>query len=208
MSITNSTRAQGALADAAALWYALHMLPFELWTWSLAIGAALAVLGVCTLASDASPDSAFARFPRNVWAGRILAALALLWSGWVLHAMPLEFLLPVQKWIWPAMIACIPLAWLSMPDLLSCRATGGILCLLPAPVLQVARFHPSQMRLAVVVLMYVFAVAGMVFVMYPYLMRNAMSWLSAGKARMSAAGGVMIAVGAFLAILALGVFRG
>lgn len=184
------------------------MLDFELWVWSLAIGAALVALGLCALCSDASPDTAFARFPRNVWAGRILSALALLWAGWVLHAMPLEFLVPVQKWIWPAIVACIPLTWLSMPDLLSCRAVGGILCLLPAPVLQVARFHPSQMRLAVVVLMYLFAVAGMVFVMYPYVLRNAMAWLAAGKARLRAAGSAAVAAGAFLAAIALGVFRG
>ena len=188
------------------------MFTIDFWIWSLGIGLATFLLGLFLALSPAAPDSPLSRFPRNLVLGYILCAAAFVWAGWVLHEMPLEFLVSpktgeMYKWVWPAMIAAIPLACVSMKDLLSCRALGGLLCLLPAPVLQVARFEPSPLRYAMIVYMYVIAVAGMVFLMNPYHLRNAISWVSAKPARQRAAGGASIALGLFLAISALAVFK-
>ena len=178
----------------------------ELWKWVFGTGALLAAVGLFVALSPVSATSPLSRFPRAVWLGRILGALALLWAGWMLHVKPLEFLIPIQKWIWPIMVACIPLTWFSMPDLLSCRALGGLLCLLPAPVLQLARFHDSPWRLVVVVLMYMFAVVGMVLLMNPYHLRNAISWLSAKAPRQRTAGAVVAAIGVVLIALVVADF--
>lgn len=188
------------------------MFSIDLWIWSLAIGAATLLLGLFLAFSPAAPDSPLSRFPRNLPLGYAMCAIAFVWAGWVLHAKPLEFLLSpktgeMYKWVWPAMIAAIPLACVSMKDLLPCRALGGLFCLLPAPVLQIARFHPSPMRLAVIVYMYVLAVAGMVFLMNPYHLRDAISWLSARQARQRAAGCAFMALGMLLAILGPTVFK-
>ncbi|MGI6496724.1 MAG: hypothetical protein ACOX5G_11710 [Kiritimatiellia bacterium] len=172
------------------------------------MGVFLLALGGVFLFAPASPEGPVARFPRNVALGRTLCALAFVWATCTLYAKPLEFLLPIQKWIWPAMLVSIPLSWAAMPDLLTCRAMGGLLCLLPAPVLAVGRFHPSPLRLVVIVFLYLLAVAGMVFLMSPHHLRIPLAWVASSPVRQRGAGAVSAVLGALFALLALGVFRG
>jgi len=90
--------------------------------------------------------------------------------------------------------------------LLACRAAGGLLALLPAPVLLVARFHPSPWRLAVVILMYLLAVAGMLLMMSPYHLRDWIECATRAPPRTRLAGLLLTALALLLAALALTVF--
>jgi hypothetical protein len=145
-------------------------------------------------------------FCRNRWAGYVVSTLALAWAGWLLYALPLEFLLPYRKFIPFVMLAAIPFTWVAMPDLLSARALGGLLVLLPAPVLRVARVHPSAWRLVIVVLMYLFALAGMTLIMAPYYLRDGLEWVTRSDGRLRLCGAIRLLAAFLLAWLALTVF--
>ena len=81
--------------------------------------------------------------------------------------------------------------------------SGGLLCLLPAPILAVAREHDSQWRLVIVIVAYIMAVKGMALVLSPYLFRKGTAFAAATDTRLRAL--CMAAVLAGVALVALGV---
>jgi hypothetical protein len=183
------------------------MTSLALWQGTMLLAAVAVAAAVPMLASPAVAAAGLNRFPRHRIAGCALAAGVLLWSGWLVYTTPIEFLIPYRRWVPYATLVCIPLCWIAMPDLLSCRAIGGILALLPAPILKIARVHPSSWSLAITVLMYIMAVAGMWILLSPFRLRQAMAWTAAQPSRVRAAGVVSLALGLFLAALALTVLR-
>lgn len=178
------------------------IMNFNMQTWVALLAVAACVCGLPMMLSPAFARRGLRGFCRSRWAGRVLSTLALAWAGWWLYSMPLEFLVPYRKFVPFVILGAIPFAWYAMPDLLSARALGGILALIPAPVLQVARAHPSDWRLVVVALMYLMALAGMTLMMAPYLLRDGIEWLSRTDWRLRASGAARILLGLLLGWLA------
>lgn len=162
-------------------------------TWCLIVGVALAILAALPLFAPAKASAAMRRFPRSVIAGVVISTLAFAWAAAIVLVAPLDFIAPWKLWIAGALMVSAPLSWFWMSPLLACRALGGILVLLPAPVLLSARMVDSPCRLVMVVLMYVFAVLGMDFIMAPYHLRDALSWIAAKPSRVRVAGALLLA---------------
>jgi len=181
----------------------LHM---NLSQWSLALGALMLGKGVFLLAARPQAVVLAKRFARDAWTGRVLATLAWIWAGWALYVMPLELLQPVRQWIPLLVLAAIPLSWVWMADLLSCRALGGLLVLFPCPLLLAARENPSALRLVLVTFTYIAIVIGMCLILYPYYLRRWIDWCVARPVRLQVAGAASVALGAFFAGLGVFVF--
>lgn len=160
--------------------------------WCLIVGAALAALAALPLFVPGKAAEAMRRFLRSVIAGVVLSTLAFAWAAAIVLVAPLDFIAPWRLWIAGALIVSAPLSWFWMSPLLACRALGGILVLLPAPVLLAARLVDSQWRLVMVVLMYVLAVLGMDFIMAPYHLRDALSWIAVRPSRVRSAGALLL----------------
>jgi len=175
--------------------------------WSLLLGAILIVKGLFLLTARSQGTQLARGFARHVWTGRLLATCAWAWAGWALYTMPLELLTPIRQWIPLLIVIAIPLSWYWMADLLSCRATGGLLVLIPCPLLLAVREEPSPLRLAVVIFAYLAIVIGMTLILYPYYLRRWLDWVTARPVRMKIAGAAAMALGAFLAALGLLVFQ-
>jgi hypothetical protein len=176
--------------------------------WSLLLGVVLLVKGLFTLAAREPATRMTRAFSRHVWAGRVLSTLAWIWAGWALYSMPLELLVPIRKAIPLLTLAAIPLTWYWMPELLSCRALGGLMTLFPHPLLLAVRAHPSAWRLTLVILAYTSIVAGMTLILYPYYLRRALDWFAARPERMRLCGTASLLLGALLAALGFTVFAG
>ncbi|MDD5706887.1 MAG: hypothetical protein PHR35_13265 [Kiritimatiellae bacterium] len=178
----------------------------QLRQWTILLGILALAVGVPLLAAPVPAARCWRALPRHRWAGRILSAAALLWAGWLVYDAPLEFLIPFRRYILPAAAIAVPLTWMATPDLLACRALGGLLALLPAPVLVVARSHPSSWRLLVVTWMYLWAIAGMWLMMSPYRLRDWIEAVTRTPQRQRLCGAAFTAMGALLTGLALSVF--
>jgi len=103
----------------------------------------------------------------------------------LLYRMPMgqfEFLKPALYVLTPAVIVT---AIFFMEELLAPRALGGILAMLPAPMLDAVRWHDSQWRLVLVVTAYVMVVAGCALLLSPFVFRKVAGRLtdSAGRTR-------------------------
>ena len=184
----------------------LELMMNELQIWTLSLGALIGLYGLATLAMPARISVTQLSFPRDKWLGYILSTVALTWAGVLLYKLPLEFLIPYRRYFPIVIGLSIPFAWYAMPDLLAARALGGVMVLIPAPVLQLARVHPSDWRLLVVILMYIMAVAGMTFIMAPYLLRDLLGAISKTKGRVRFCGMIRSILGAMLIWVALAIF--
>ncbi len=170
-------------------------------TWCRIIGLIHLLLGVAMLVGREKVADALKRFPRSAIAGVTLSTLAFLWAAVIVHVAPLDFIAPYKTPVVIVLLVSIPLSWFWMGDLLAARALGGLLCLLPAPVLLATRFLDSGWRLVMVILMYVYAVAGMFFAGMPHLCRDAITWITARPGRFTVAGAISLLIGLLVLIL-------
>ncbi len=111
-------------------------------------------------------------FPRQVWAGRILAALAVGWVAilvWQADIAWLERYRVVLCALAPVFYALI-VAFVD--ELLAARALGGLLLLVPALILEAAFACPFRSRLVMTGLAYLLAIVGMVLVWSPFMFRK------------------------------------
>lgn len=174
--------------------------------WSVLLGS-VAVGGA--VVSLVWPDKirAFASgFSRNVAWGWILTAIDLLWVAYVILHAPLgrfEFLKPA---VYVAAPISFGLIVYSMGELLAARAAGGFLLLVANPILNAARWHPSPWRLVVVVLTYLWVIAGMVFVLSPYRLRDLLNWAVGNPARLRVLAVIRFLVGGLLIYLGFRAF--
>jgi len=166
------------------------------------VGAVMLVVGTVAAATPASFQKWMARFPRSKWPAWILTAIDLIWSAWLLFHMPMERFEQFK----PLLYVLTPVAFLLiitlMDELLAPRALGGLFLLVPLPLLESARWHPSPLRVVAVVLAYVLVVKGMVLVLSPYQFRRAAQRLLATPSTCRAWAGVMAVSGILLLTLA------
>ena len=178
----------------------------ELWQVVVLMGGILAVAGAALLVAPGALRRGLAALPRSAAVGRILAAVDLAWAAWLLFHTPLGRFEHLK----PLIYILTPVSYLAvigyMEDLLAARALGGFLLLAPAPVLAVARWHPSGWRLVVVVLCYAMAVAGIALVLSPYLLRKWLSRLVRDEGACRVCGFVVVLMGGCLLFLGASVF--
>jgi Na+/glutamate symporter len=175
--------------------------------WSYLLGLICLLTGAAIVAAPAPLSRFYNALPRSVTAGRVLSTIAWIWAGYALWSMQLDFLEPLKKFLPVAVLACIPLTWFWLDNLLACRAAGALLTLFPYELLHTARVHASPWRLVLVTLAYLCIVKGMILLLYPWKMRQATAWLTARPALFRLAGALNALLGLFLIGLGATVLR-
>jgi hypothetical protein len=123
-------------------------------------------------------------FPRSRVAGWVLTVFVISWSGWLLYHSPLGQLDSHKDLIFVLVPVITLMLGFFMDDLLAARALGGLLIIVPAMMLDAARWHDSPSRLVVTVLAYVLVVKGCVLVVAPYWFRKSVErFLSSNESR-------------------------
>jgi len=168
--------------------------------WCYLLGLICVLMGTTVAAAPAPLSRFYNALPRSAVAGYLLSTIAWLWAGYALWTMGLDVLEPFKKFLPVAVLVCIPLTWFWLGNLLTCRALGALLCLFPYELLHVARVHPSPWRLVVVTLAYLCIVKGMILLLYPWKLRQAIVWLTQRPALFRLAG----ALNALLGLLLIG----
>jgi hypothetical protein len=175
----------------------------ELSKFTLLVAAVSAGVGAFGLAEPARFRAAVRALPRHRPTAWVLTAVCLAWAAWMLLTAPLgrfEGWKPMVYLLAPALFF---LTVNYVEELLAARALGGLLLLFPDPVLAASRMNDSPWRLVVVAVMYVWAVSGMILVLYPYQLRlKSEKWLNTDvKCRLW--GTVNVALSAALFVLAI-----
>jgi len=173
---------------------------------SLLVGAIVGGLHLPLLLAPAFAKRFLAGFPRNRLFAWILTGVDLIWAAWLLAEVPLGRFDVIKNYL-PVLtpIAFFVVAFF-MEELLAARSLGGLLVLVPALLLNVARSHESQMRLVVVVFAYILVVEGIVLLLSPYWFRKTVQVVAADDkaCRIIGAGGVCL--GLLLIVLGFTVY--
>jgi len=117
-------------------------------------------------------NSWLAAFPRNVWAGRILAAIDIALVAFLLLSEGFSWVDAHRQLVFLAAPLAFFIVVFLMDELLSVRALGGLFLLVPFWVINAAFLHPAQSRLLMTTFAYLLVVVGMVLVWSPYLFRK------------------------------------
>ena len=145
-------------------------------------------------------------FSRNVPAAWILTAIDIAWVAWIiLHASLGRF-----ESLKPLVYIAAPVSFFALvyfvDELLAPRALGGLLLLLANPVLISARWLDTEWRLVMVVIAYLWVIAGILFVLSPYRHRQAAEWGTKTNLRCLLGGAIRFLVGAFVLFLGLKIY--
>ncbi len=143
-------------------------------------------------------------FPRNIWAGGLLAAVALVWAAFEINDMPLGGVDAYKSWLWVLGPVVYGLIMVFMNELLAPRALGGLLMLSAGPLLEAQRLYESAWTVVPAVMAYVWVVVGMVLVLSPYRFRHAAQFYCGTNATCRWTGILGLAQGVFL--IGLGIF--
>ncbi len=145
-------------------------------------------------------------FPRSVAPAWIFAALCCVLGAKEALGMNMGFLDAYKKYIYILSPAVFIASVVYMKELLAPRALGGFLLLIAVPILQIARWHESPLRLVVVVLAYLWIVIGLVLLMSPWYFRKLSAPIMENESRFKAIAFTKTALGVVLLLLGLFVY--
>ncbi|MBU4200121.1 MAG: hypothetical protein KKG09_06690 [Verrucomicrobia bacterium] len=111
-------------------------------------------------------------FPRNIWAGRILAAVAVVWVAFLVWQADIAWLERYRLLICVLSPVAYVLVIMFVDELLAVRALGGLFLLFPALILDAAFGNSAPSRLVMTVVAYGLVIMGMILVWSPYMFRK------------------------------------
>ena len=168
------------------------------------------ILGLALLGSHlwalrhAASIQAFLRaFPRSYPWGVALLSIAFLWGMLILQHMDMGEFFHLRRWFLMIVPAGFVGVLLYVREFLAVRALGSLMLLVAGPVLSAAFLQPQTSRLLLPILAYAWIFAGMFFVGMPFLMRDAIAWVTASDTRWRLAVWSGIAYGGILLLAAL-----
>lgn len=152
---------------------------FSLRSVGLAVGIGLIASHLWALAAPDFFMRWLRNFPRSRTAGIVLSTIAAIWAFWLAATMDLGEFTPSRTLICGAIIAGAVMVPLFAEEFLAVRALGILALLAAEPLLGAAFLRPETSRLLLVILAYVWAIAGLVFVAAPYVLRDMIAWVTA-----------------------------
>lgn len=140
-------------------------------------------------------------YPRSVWPGRVLTAVALVWFALNLWQVDFGGLSYLKNLLY----VLVPLGWwlvvTYIPDLLSVRALSCVLLLAGNPLLVETRWHGSPAQWAIGILVYVVILKCMFLMVYPHFWKRGLAWAYASEGRRTLLAGLGMGLGLVFVIL-------
>jgi hypothetical protein len=146
------------------------------------------------------------KFPRSVWWGRIVLAIAAVWAWIVMYGAASD------EWAWarPFIVIGVPVAyWLVIQygeTFLAVRATAALMLLVAKLMVDAADLSELSSRLVVTVLAYLWVVAAAWMTIAPHQLRDVLQFMMANNNRCRITCSTGIAVGVLLVVLGLFVY--
>ena len=169
---------------------------FSLRTVGLVVGVGLLVSHAWALLAPQAVANWLRGFPRSRTIGILLCTVAAIWAFWLSATMDLGEFTPNRTLICAAVVLGAVMVPLFAEEFLAVRALGILALLAAEPLLGAAFLRPEVSRLLLVVLAYAWAVAGLLFVSAPYVMRDLVHWTTSRPwlFRLTAAAGAVYGV--------------
>jgi hypothetical protein len=179
----------------------------KLSTLAILLGALVAAVNFFALARPAQFTSTVRKFPRSVPLGTVLMLLATAWFVWNVRQEPIADFQALKPALYTLFIAVGIGSCIFVRDFLGARGAAVLALLLAQLMLDTARWSESPWRLVIVIWAYLMIVAGIVFTVSPWRLRDVIDWRTANTKRLQITGGIKMAFGLLVVVLGLTVFR-
>ena len=135
-------------------------------------------------------------FPRSRVAGTVLLIVAAVWSFLLVRSIDLGEFSRLRDVMLVGIVGGSILTWRFVEEFLAARALGMVLLLSADPLLESAMLRHEETRLLLVALAYAWVVAGLFLVGMPYLLRDAISFMTSrvGIWKISAVAGLVYGI--------------
>lgn len=175
-------------------------------TYAVLMGVVLGPLYMTMVVAPALAMRGLRGFPRSRVMGVVLSVIAFAWAALLLHHTPMGRFEQYRQIVYALFPVLCVLVNVLNSELLAPRALGGILMLIPAPLLEAARWHPSLWRYLMIAIAYSMVIKGMVLILSPYVFRRYGERLIKTEALCRAWGGFGLAIAILLVVLGLTVY--
>ncbi|MCE9587616.1 MAG: hypothetical protein K8R57_04815 [Verrucomicrobia bacterium] len=150
---------------------------------AIVLGVALAGTHLVGIAASGFLIKEAKAFPRSRFWGTLLLGIAILWALGLTATTDLGEFSPIRNFLMLGVLGGGILLWKFVPDFLSSRSLGFLLLLAAHPVLETTFLHHGVAKIALALLAYGWALAGLFLVGMPYLHRDLIGWICARKWR-------------------------
>jgi hypothetical protein len=169
----------------------------------IVVGLALIISHLYALLRPEKVQAWLVKFPRNETLGVVLVVIGFAWTLFVWTNMDLGEFFKAERIVQLLLVAgCIGVI-VYVKEFLAVRATGFLMILAAAPLLEAAFLKDPTSRLLLVLFAYVIALKGMFWVGMPYLMRDQIRWVLAKASRYRIGAIAGLAYGAAIAVCAI-----
>lgn len=186
--------------------YLYHLTPdggIPLKGTAILLGVMLLAAHIWAYAKPAQTQAFLRDFPRNYGWGVVILTLCFFWGMMIIQHMDMGEFFHLRRWF----LIIVPAGFVGVlfyvREFISVRALGSLMLLAAGPMLCAAFLQPQTSRLLIPILAYAWIIAGMFFVGMPFLMRDAITWVTANAARWKLVSLSGIAYGALLLIAAV-----
>ena len=174
---------------------------------STVIGSIIIVVRMPGLVAPDKFRAASLKFPRSVFWGRVLMAVAAVWVGIVMFAAADK---DWPSWSRPAIVVGAPIACLLVikyaNQFLALRGLAVLLLLAAKVMVDAADTSELAARLVVTTLAYIWVIAAMWMTIAPHHFRDLIGWSTANNIRCRAICALGVILGALLVVLGLLVY--
>ena len=167
------------------------------------VGVIVALTHAAGLLAPAPLMQGAREFPRSRFWATVFVTLSTLWAAWLAHTVDLGEFSPMRTLIVLGTFVSGILLWRFVPDFLSSRSLGFLLLLAASPVLDAVFLRHGILKIALALLAYAWALAGLFLVGMPVLHRDLISWVCARRDRWNATCWAGLLYGLFLLIAGL-----
>lgn len=139
---------------------------------AVVIGLLLLVLNAVMIFFPRQVNTCVTSFPRSIWAGRVLAAVDVVWITVLLLHSDIKWVERHHLLVFIMAPSVLVLIVIFMDELLAVRAFGGLFLLVPFSILNAAFVYPSKSRLVMTVFAYLLVITGIIWVWSPFMFRK------------------------------------
>jgi hypothetical protein len=180
-----------------------RVMQIKLSTLAMVMGLGMGLPQIYGLAKPAEFAAKVRKFPRSVPIG---VFLMLLGTAWFVYYLSLESISDFANYknVMLGGFAAIGIAsCLFVQDFLAVRGLAIVFLVLAKLMVDTARWNPSDWRLVVVTWAYLLVIAGIWFTIWPWHMRDVLTWATANEKRVRVGSALRLAFGLFVAALGM-----
>jgi hypothetical protein len=177
---------------------------------SILLGAGLSVAQIYGLVNPQGFIAFFRKFPRNYPAGILLMLVATVWFVWNVNNEPIADFSAYKPAMLVGFTAVGVGACIFVRDFLAVRGLAVIFLLLAKFMVDTGRPHLGESPFVLVnqILAYAFVLAGIVFTIAPWKLRDWLEWFTQNDTVVRIGCALRLAFDLFLIVLGLTAFRG